>query len=151
MILIFQLILDLSTFYSQGSAFKYGLKNKQQTAIEGQSKPMPALRTILSLMLFRAVTWAGEPCTNGVVPESGFALLDRVNKSFHVHHLVSCFMSCTAEPACQNLNYNLDTWELNNGTKYFRPKYFVKRPSFIHAENPDFGKLQYKCNGNLKP
>ena len=109
---------------------------------------MAALHTILSLMLFRAVTWAGEPCTNGVFPESGFALLDHVFKSFHVHYLVSCFMSCTAEPGCQSLNYNPvnENCELNNDTKYFRPKYFVKRPAFIYAENPDAGKLQCKCS-----
>ena len=59
---------------------------------------MAALRTILSLMWFRVLTWAGEPCTNGVLPESDFALLDHVCKSFHVRHLVSCFMSCTTEP-----------------------------------------------------
>ena len=96
---------------------------------------MAALRAFLSSMLFRALTWAGELCTNGVFPESGFALLDHVFKSFHVHHLVSCFMSCTAEPACQSLNYNpVDhTCELNNNTKYFRAKYFVKRPAYSHT------------------
>lgn len=100
---------------------------------------MAAWRTILFLMLFRALTWAGEPCTNGVFLESGFALLDHVYKSFYVHHLVSCFMSCTAEAACQSLNYNPvdDNCELNKDTKHFRPKYFVKRPAFIYAENPD--------------
>ena len=147
MSLICQLILHLSTFYSQGSVFKYGLKNKHHRAIQGQYKTMAALRTILSLMLFRALSWAGEPCTTGVYPESGFALLDHVYKSFHVHHLVSCFMSCTAEPACKSLNYNPVDYncELNNDTKYFRPKYFVKRPAFTYAENPYCGKLQCKC------
>ena len=108
---------------------------------------MAAWRTILFLMLFRALTWAGQPCTNGVFPESGFALLDHVYKSFHVDHLVSCFMSCTAEPACQSLNYDPvdENCELNNDTKHFRPKYFVKRPAFIYAENPDAGKLHCKC------
>ena len=120
---------------------------KKQRAALGQSKTMAALRAFLSSMLFRALTWAGELCTNGVFPESGFALLDHVYKSFHVHHLVSCFMSCTAEPACQSLNYNPVDYncELNNDTKYFRPKYFVKRPAFTYAENPFCGKLQCKC------
>ena len=108
---------------------------------------MAALRTFLSLMLFRALTWAGELCTNGVFPEGGFALLDHVFKTFHVHHMVSCFMSCIAERACQSLNYNpVDrTCELNNDTKYFRAKYFVERPAFTYAENPDSDKLQCKC------
>ncbi|XP_067023808.1 uncharacterized protein, partial [Acropora muricata] len=36
-------------------------------------------------------------------------------------------------------NYNLadKTCELNNDTKYFRPKYFVTKPAFVYAENPD--------------
>ena len=43
-------------------------KNKETNkALLGDNlKQMAALRIILPLMLFRALTWAGEPCTNGV-------------------------------------------------------------------------------------
>ncbi|XP_015760557.1 PREDICTED: uncharacterized protein LOC107339760 [Acropora digitifera] len=48
-------------------------------------------------------------------------------------------MSCSMQPACQSLNYNLadKTCEFNNDTKYFRSKYFVEKPTFVYAENPD--------------
>ncbi|XP_015760575.1 PREDICTED: uncharacterized protein LOC107339772 isoform X2 [Acropora digitifera] len=60
-------------------------------------------------------------------------------------------MSCTAEPACQSLNYNPvdENCELNNDTKYFRPKYFVKRPAFIYAENPGAETPWRKLNSAL--
>ena len=47
-------------------------------------------------------------------------------------------------PACQSLNYNLadKTCEFNNDTKYFRSKYFVEKPTFVYAENPDSGKFE---------
>ena len=59
---------------------------KKQSAAWGQSKTMTALLIILPLILCR--TLAGEPCTNGVFPESarGLALLDHVYKSFYVDH-----------------------------------------------------------------
>ncbi|XP_015760572.1 PREDICTED: uncharacterized protein LOC107339771 isoform X3 [Acropora digitifera] len=48
-------------------------------------------------------------------------------------------MYCNSQPTCQSLNYNLadKTCELNNDTKSFRPKYFVKKPAFVYVENPD--------------
>ena len=47
--------------------FKSPLVKKKNKALLGDSlKQMTALRIILPLMLFRALTWAGEPCTNGV-------------------------------------------------------------------------------------
>ena len=48
------------------------------------------------------------------------------------------------QPACQSLNYNLadKTCEFNNDTKYFRPKYFVEKPTFVYGENPDSGKFE---------
>ena len=60
---------------------------------------------------------------------------------FFADRLGSCHMSCTTQPACQSLNYNLanKTCEFNNDTKYFRPKYFVEKPTFVYAENPDPG------------
>ena len=58
-------------------------------------------------MLFRAQLWGGgESWRNRVYPENGFALVDRVFKSFHVDHLVSCYISCASRPSCQSLNYN---------------------------------------------
>ncbi|XP_067025524.1 uncharacterized protein [Acropora muricata] len=41
--------------------------------------------------------------------------------------------------ACQSLNYNLadKTCEFNNDTKHFRPKYFVEKPTYVYADNPD--------------
>ena len=99
-------------------------------------------------MLFRALLWTGgESCRNGVYPESGFALVDHVFKSFHVDHLVSCYTSCTTQPSCQSLNYTPDdkACQLNNDTKYFRPKYFVENPLFVYAENPSSGKFRCSC------
>ncbi|XP_015748430.1 PREDICTED: uncharacterized protein LOC107328208 isoform X1 [Acropora digitifera] len=100
---------------------------------------MAVLRISYFVMFFSALLWTkGESCSNGVYPESGFALVDHVFKSLHVDHLVSCYISCTAQPSCQSLNYNPGdkTCQLNNDTKYFRPKYFVVKPTFVYAENP---------------
>jgi len=35
--------------------------------------------------------------------------------------------------------------DLNKATKYFQPTYFVKKPAFVYAENPDSGKLLHSC------
>ena len=106
-------------------------------------KTMAAVRIILSLLLFPSVTSAAESCRN-VYSESGYALVDHAYKSFFTGRLGSCHMSCNTQPTCQSLNYNLadKTCELNNDTKYFRPKYFVKKPAFVYAENPDSGRLR---------
>ena len=109
---------------------------------------MAVLRISYAVMFFRALLWTGgESCSNGVYPESGFALVDHVFKSFHVDHLVSCYIFCATQPSCQSLNYNPDekTCQLNNDTKYFRPKYFVEKPLFVYAENPSSGKLRCSC------
>ena len=105
---------------------------------------MPALQIILSLLLFPSVTSAVESCRN-VYSQSGYALIHHAYKSFFTRRLASCYMSCNTQPTCQSLNYNLadKTCELNNDTKYYRPKYFVKKPAFVYAENPDSGRLQY--------
>ena len=102
------------------------------------------MRIILSLFLFPFVTSAVESCRN-VYSQSGYALIHHTYKSFFTGRLASCYMSCNTQPTCQSLNYNLadKTCELNNDTKYFRPKYFVKKPVFIYAENPDSGWLRY--------
>ena len=49
------------------------------------------------------------------------------------------------QPACQSLNYNLadKTCEFNNDTKYFRPKYFVEKPTYVYADNPDSGAVLF--------
>ena len=46
---------------------------------------------------------------------------------------VSCYMSCTTQPACQSLNYNLadKSYEFNNNTKYF-----VEKPTYFYPESP---------------
>ena len=104
-----------------------------------------SMRVIFSVMLFCVHTWPVESCRNGAYPENSFALVDHVYKLFLVDDLVSCYISCTAEPACQSLNYNpVDkTCELNNETKCFQPNYFVKKPGFLYVENPGSGKLRY--------
>ena len=104
---------------------------------------MAALRIILSMVLFPILTSASESCRN-VYSQSGYALVDHAYKSFFTGCLASCYMSCNTQPTCQSLNYNLadKTCELNNDTKYFRPTYFVKKPEFVYAENPDPGMLR---------
>ena len=99
---------------------------------------MEALRTILYFLLFRPLVWGGESCHSDN-SEYGFALVDHVYRSFYADRLVSCYMSCSTQPACQSLNYNLadKTCEFNNDTKYFRPKYFVEKPTYAYADNPD--------------
>ncbi|XP_074610015.1 uncharacterized protein LOC141864170 [Acropora palmata] len=100
---------------------------------------MAAWGIVCSLMLFPATPWASESCRKDTLSEYGFALVAHVYKSFFADRLVSCYMSCSMQPACQSLNYNLadKTCEFNNDTKYFRPKYFVEKPTFVYAENPD--------------
>ena len=105
---------------------------------------MAAWGIVCSLMLFPATPWASESCRKDTLSEYGFALVAHVYKSFFADRLVSCYMSCSMQPACQSLNYNLadKTCEFNNDTKYFRPKYFVEKPTFVYAENPDSGKFK---------
>ena len=105
-----------------------------------RTEDMASLCFIFSFVFSRALVWAGKSCNNHF-SEYGFALVDHVYKSFFADRLVSCYMSCTTQPACQSLIYNLadKTCEFNNDTKYFRPKYFVEKPTFVYAENPDSG------------
>ena len=90
------------------------------------SENMAALGAIISFLLFRPLVCTGESCSNDN-SEQSFALVDHVYPSFFADRLVSCYMSCSTQPACQSLNYNLadKTCEFNNDTKYFRPKYFL--------------------------
>lgn len=64
------------------------------------SNTVTAQRTILSVMLCRFIAWVGESCCNDN-SDNGFALVDHV----------SCYMTCTTQPACQSLNYNLSWWQ----------------------------------------
>ena len=104
------------------------------------TKDMASFCFIFSFVLSGSLVWAGESCNNHY-SEYGFALVDHVYKSFFADRLVSCYMSCNTQPACQSLNYNLadKTCEFNNDTKYFRAKYFVEKPTFVYGENPDSG------------
>ena len=79
---------------------------------------MAALCIIFSLIWFPTFTSTSKPC-NSNPSEYGFALLDQVYKSFLADRLVSCYISCNMQSACQSLNYNLadKTCELNNDTK----------------------------------
>ena len=106
------------------------------------TKDMAALCIVLPLLLFPSSTWAGESCKNDY-SEYGFALIDHAYESIRVDRLISCYMACSMQPACQSLNYNLadKTCDLNNDTKYYRPKYFVEKPTSVYAENRDSGKL----------
>ncbi|XP_044181596.1 uncharacterized protein LOC122962518 [Acropora millepora] len=102
------------------------------------TKDMAALCIVLPFLLFPSSTWAGESCKNDY-SEYGFALTDHAYESIRVDRLISCYMACSMQPACQSLNYNLadKTCDLNNDTKYYRPKYFVEKPTSVYAENRD--------------
>ena len=119
---------------------RVSVKNSRVLYSETQKKKA-VMHIILSLFLFPSVTSAVESCRN-VYSQSGYALIHHAYKSFFTRRLASCYMSCNTQPTCQSLNYNLadKTCELNNDTKYFRPKYFVKKPAFVYAENPDSGR-----------
>ncbi|XP_029201484.2 uncharacterized protein LOC114965926 [Acropora millepora] len=133
---------------------------------------MAALGAIISFLLIRPLVWTGESCSNDN-SEHGFALVDHVSRSFFADRLVSCYMSCSTQPSCQSLNYNLadKTCEFNNDTRYFRPKYFVEKPTYVYADNPDsetpwrklnsapvcfgardnqFGRFQVECGGSIQ-
>ena len=122
-------------------AIKERADNTSKTPLQLQnSENMAALDAIISFLWFRALVWAGESCKQQY-SEYGFALVDHVYRSFFADRLVSCYMSCSMQPARQSLNYNLSdkTCEFNNDTKYFRPKYFVEKPTNVYADNPDSG------------
>ncbi|XP_074624243.1 uncharacterized protein LOC141882174 [Acropora palmata] len=108
---------------------------------------MAALCIIFSLIWFPTFTSTSKSCNNNP-SEYGFALLDHVYKSFLADRLASCYISCNMQPACQSLNYNLadKTCELNNDTKYFRPRHFVEKATCVYAENPDSEQPWRKLN-----
>ena len=108
------------------------------------SENMAVLGAIISFLLIRPLVWTGESCRNDN-SEYGFALVGHVSRSFFADRLVSCYMSCSTQPSCQSLNYNLadKTCEFNNDTKHFRPKYFVEKPTYVYADNPDSGAVLF--------
>ena len=91
---------------------------------------------IASSIWFPAFTSTSKSCNNNL-SEYGFAL-DHVYKSFLADRLVTCYISCNMQPACQSLNYNLadKTCELNNDTKYFRPRHSVAKQHFCMLRTP---------------
>jgi len=110
---------------------------------------MAALDAIISFLLICPLVWTGESCSNDN-SEHGFALVDHGYRSFFADRLVSCYMSCSTQPACQSLNYNLadKTCEFNNDTKHFRPKYFEEKPTYVYADNPDSERPWRRLNSN---
>ena len=109
-----------------------------------QSSESMAAFCLMIFFMVHAPVLAGESCSNRY-SEYGFALVSHVYKSFFTDRLVSCYMSCSTQPACQSLNYNLadTTCEFNNDTKYFRPNHFVEKSTWVYAENPDSGKFSF--------
>ena len=105
---------------------------------------MAALCIIISFLLFCPLAEAVESYNNDK-SENGFALVDHVYQSFFTDRLVSCFMSCSTQPTCQSLDYNLadKTCEFNKYTKYFRPKHFVENPTYLYADNLDSGAFLF--------
>ena len=67
------------------------------------SNTMTAQRIILSTLLCHFNAWVGASCNNDN-SENGVALVDHVYESFFADRLVSCYMSCTTQPACRSLN-----------------------------------------------
>ena len=104
---------------------------------------MPAFSFLFSFISFLGLASAAQSCTYQPLTEYGFALVDHSYQSFIADRLASCYIACNMQPACQSLNYNLadKTCEFNNDTKYFRPKYFVEKPTSVYGNNPDSGKL----------
>ena len=74
--------------------------------------------------------------------EHGFVLVGHVYKSFTVDRLVSCYIACNSQPACQSLNFRFSdkTCQFNNETKVSRPASLKQNEGFLYADNPDRGK-----------
>ena len=66
------------------------------------TKDMAALCIVFSLLLYLSSTRAGESCKTDY-SEYGFALTDHAYESIHVDRLISCYMACSMQPACQSL------------------------------------------------
>ena len=131
-------------YHLSPSAIKESAETSKTPLQFQSSENMAALGAIISFLLFRPLVYTGESCSNDN-SEHGFALVDHVYRSFFADRLVSCYMSCSTQPTCQSLKYNLadKTCEFNNDTKYFRPKYFLGKPTYGYADNPDSGAFLF--------
>ena len=80
--------------------------------------------------------------------EHGLVLLDHVFKSFTVDRLVSCYIACNSQPACQSLNFRLSdkTCQFNKETKTSCPASLKQNEGFIYADNPDRGENVFRTN-----
>ena len=80
--------------------------------------------------------------------EHGLVLLDHVFKSFTVDRLVSCYIACNSQPACQSLNFRLSdkTCQFNKETKTSCPASLKQNEGFIYADNPDRGENILRTN-----
>ena len=114
---------------------------------------MAVFLVILCLIFSHSLPSPAKSCTYQPPWEYGFALVDHSYKSFIADRLASCYIACNMQPACQSLNYNLadKTCEFNNDTKYFRPKYFVEKPTFVYGTNPESGKLIFCLQYQISP
>ena len=65
----------------------------------------------------------------------------------HFLLIVWCLVTCLVprNQLANSLNYNLadKTCEFNNDRKYFRPKHFVEKPTYVYADNPDSGAFLF--------
>ena len=74
--------------------------------------------------------------------EHDLVLLHHVYKSFTVNSLVSCYIACNSQPACQSLNFRMSdkTCQFNKETKISCPASLKQNAGFIYAENPNRGE-----------
>ena len=74
--------------------------------------------------------------------EHGLVLLHHVYKSFTVNSLVSCYIACNSQPACQSINFRMSdkTCQFNKETKISYPASLKQNAGFIYAENPNRGE-----------
>ena len=100
------------------------------------------------LALYSVKTFA-QRCKLTQRSENGLVLLDNVYKSFTVDRLVSCYIACNSQPACQSLNFRLSdkTCQFNKETKFSCPTSLKQNEGFIYADNPNRGENILKTLG----
>ena len=100
------------------------------------------------LALYSVKTFA-QRCKLTQRSENGLVLLDHVYKSFTVDRLVSCYIACNSQPACQSLNFRLSdkTCQFNKETKFSCPTSLKQNEGFIYADNPNRGENINKTLG----
>ena len=93
-----------------------------------------------------SVTTFAQRCKLTQRSEHGLVLLDHVYKSFTVDRLVSCYIACNSQPACQSLNFRLSdkTCQFNKETKISCPASLKQNEGFIYADNPNRGENIFK-------